>query len=121
MGFNTSRHEGIEITSAFTATVNFSLTPGSVSQTVTVSGEAPVLDTQDTLVQNIVSNTIIESLPIGKSAASYPALLPGAITIAVNQDVGAITRLAAVTSRTFTLELKLPLLPGCGVCSFRAA
>jgi hypothetical protein len=60
-GFNTARREDIEITTAFTATVNFSLMPGSVSQTVTVSGEALILDTQDTLVQNIVANTVIAS------------------------------------------------------------
>ncbi len=50
-GFNTVKRENIEITTGFTATVNFSLTPGSVQQTVTVTTEAPVLDTQDSVVQ----------------------------------------------------------------------
>src|SRR5438477_6706926 len=67
-GFTVSKRTGIEITTGFTATVNFSLTPGSVTQTVTVTSEAPVLDTQDSVVQNIISNTVLESLPIGKSA-----------------------------------------------------
>jgi len=89
-GFNTSKREGIEITTGFTATVNFNLTPGSVTQTVTVTSEAPVLDTQDSVVQKIVSNAVLESLPIGKSAATYPALLPGAIAPAANQDVGGL-------------------------------
>ena len=89
-GFSASKREGIEITTGFTATVNFSLTPGSVTQTVTVTSEAPVLDTQDSVVQNIISNTVLESLPIGKSASDYPALLPGAIAPAANQDVGGL-------------------------------
>src|SRR5690348_6607155 len=89
-GFTTSRREGIEITTGFTATVNFSLAPGTVEQTVTVSGEAPVLDTQDSVVQTIVSSSVLEALPIGKSAASYPSLLPGAVAAAGNQDVGGL-------------------------------
>jgi hypothetical protein len=89
-GFSASRRDGIEITTGFTATVNFSLTPGAVTQTLTVTSEAPVLDTQDSVVQKIVSNAVLESLPIGKSAATYPALLPGAIAPAANQDVGGL-------------------------------
>ena len=78
-GFTTSKRESVEITTGFTATVNFSLTPGSVTQTVTVTTEAPVLDTQDSVVQRVISNTVLAALPIGKSASDYPALLPGAI------------------------------------------
>jgi len=89
-GFSASKREGVEITTGFTATVNFSLTPGSVTQTVTVTTEAPVLDTQDSVVQKVISNTILEALPIGKSASDYPALLPGAIAPAASQDVGGL-------------------------------
>jgi hypothetical protein len=89
-GFSASKREGIEITTGFTATVNFSLTPGSVTQTVTVTTEAPVLDTQDSVVQKVISNTVLEALPIGKSATDYPALLPGAIAPAASQDVGGL-------------------------------
>src|SRR5579862_4834806 len=35
-GFNTVRRENIEITTGFTATINFALTPGSVQQTENV-------------------------------------------------------------------------------------
>ncbi len=90
MGFSVSRRDGVEITTGFTATVNFGLTPGAVTQTVTVTSETPVLDTQDSVVQTIVSSAVLESLPIGKSAADYPSLLPGAIAAAGNQDVGGL-------------------------------
>ena len=89
-GFSTSKHEGIEITTGFTATVNFSLTPGSVTQAVTVTTETPVLDTQDSVVQNVIGSSVFEALPIGKSASDYPALLPGAIAPAASQDVGGL-------------------------------
>src|SRR5258708_3826064 len=89
-GFAASKREGIEITTGFTATVNFSLTPGSVTQTITVTTEAPVLDTQDSVVQKVISSAVLEALPIGKSATDYPALLPGAIAPAASQDVGGL-------------------------------
>lgn len=90
MGFTTSRRDGVEITTGFTATVNFSLTPGAVTQTVTVTSETPVLDTQDSVVQKVVSNTVLEALPLGKSASDYPMLLPGAVTNSTYQDVGGL-------------------------------
>ena len=57
---------------------------------MTVTTEAPVLDTQDSVVQKIVSSAVLESLPIGKSAADYPSLIPGAVAAAANQDVGGL-------------------------------
>jgi len=87
-GFSTLRHEGIELSVAFTANVNGAMQIGSVSQTVMVTGESPVIDTQDTVVQQTLSNNVVESLPLGGSAAVYTSLVPGAVGTATNQDVG---------------------------------
>ncbi len=87
-GFSTLRHEGIELTVAFTANVNGAMAVGSVSQTVMVTGESPVIDTQDTVVQQTLSNNVVESLPLGGSFAQYTSLVPGAVGSATNQDVG---------------------------------
>src|ERR1043165_3902701 len=46
-GFNTFRREGIGLTAGFTATVNADLPVGALEETVTVSGEAPLVDTQN--------------------------------------------------------------------------
>src|SRR5580698_1392554 len=43
-GFSTVKRDGIELPAAFTATVNADLRVGSVTETVTVSGEAPTVD-----------------------------------------------------------------------------
>src|SRR5436309_2373565 len=43
-GFSSVKREGIELTGSFTATVNADMKVGAVSETVTVSGEAPVVD-----------------------------------------------------------------------------
>src|SRR5262249_14708522 len=45
-GFNTLRRDGVVLTADFTAAVNGELKLGSVSETVIVSGESPLVDTQ---------------------------------------------------------------------------
>src|SRR5262245_45603253 len=46
-GFSTLRREGVELTTGFTATVNAQLAVGGLEETVTVTGAAPVVDTQN--------------------------------------------------------------------------
>ena len=48
-GFNTFRRDGIELTTSFTAQVNADLRVGSLQETVTVTGESPIVDTQNTI------------------------------------------------------------------------
>src|SRR5687768_13031273 len=43
-GFNTAKRDGIELTGTFTATVNADLRVGSLEETITVTGETPVVD-----------------------------------------------------------------------------
>src|SRR5205814_3439843 len=49
-GFGTVRREGISLTGGFTATVNVELSVGAVAETITVTGGAPLVDTQNTKV-----------------------------------------------------------------------
>src|SRR5437899_11964456 len=46
-GFGTFRREGIELTTGFTATVNAELKVGTVEETVTVTGESPVVRSEE--------------------------------------------------------------------------
>src|ERR1043166_8427784 len=43
-GFTTLKREGIQLPAEFTATVNAELSVGTLQETVTVSGEAPIVD-----------------------------------------------------------------------------
>ena len=43
----TVRREGIELTSGFTANVNADLKVGTIEETVTVTGESPIVDMQN--------------------------------------------------------------------------
>src|SRR6266550_108823 len=47
-GFSTAKREGIELKGTFVATVNADMRVGTVEETVTVSGEPPIVDVQNT-------------------------------------------------------------------------
>src|SRR5262249_19850757 len=47
-GFNTLKRENIQIAMGFTATVNVELAVATLQETVTVTGESPVIDTSNT-------------------------------------------------------------------------
>src|SRR5712671_5588378 len=46
-GFSVVKREGIELTANFTAAVNGELKVGELQETITVSGQTPIVDTQN--------------------------------------------------------------------------
>ncbi len=85
-GFSTVRHEGIEISAGFTAPVNGSLRVGAVTETITVSAEAPVVDVQSISQQKTLPKEALDALPTARSFATLGTTLPG---VTANQrDVG---------------------------------
>src|SRR5580700_6840612 len=53
-GFNTVKREGVELPSDFTASVNVELRVGALEETLTVSGQAPQVDTQNIIQQKTI-------------------------------------------------------------------
>jgi carboxypeptidase family protein len=88
-GFNTFKREGIELTGSFTATVNADLRVGTVEETVTVSGETPVVDVQSAKRQQTITDEIIGAIPTARVYHSIMNLVPG-VTTSGSQDVGGI-------------------------------
>jgi hypothetical protein len=85
-GFGTVRREGIRVGTGFTATVNATLNPGGVAETVTVTGESPVVDVGSTSVGTRFSSEILAELPGSRDAWSVIALAPA---VSMNRmDVG---------------------------------
>ena len=62
-GFATVRREGIELTGAFVATVNGEMKVGGVSETVTVTGESPVVDVTSTRTQQVITGQTVTEIP----------------------------------------------------------
>jgi len=88
-GFSTVRREGIELTGSFTATVNVDLRVGSVTETVTVSGESPMVDVQSAKRQQTLSDEVIAAIPTARVYHSIMNLVPG-VTTSGSQDVGGL-------------------------------
>jgi Carboxypeptidase regulatory-like domain len=92
-GFSTVRREGIELTTGFTANVNADLKVGDVTETITVSGQSPVVDLQNTKQQVVMTRDVIENVPTGRSFQNLGVLIPGVsggqvVGSTINQDVG---------------------------------
>ena len=93
-GFSTVRREGIQLTGTFTATVDTDLRVGALEETITVTGESPIVDVQTATRQRVIDRELIDNLPAGRSPFAQMALIPGVSVPAANQDVGGATQLS---------------------------
>ena len=87
-GFSTLRREGIELTTGFTANVNADLRVGAVEETVTVTGESPIVDTQNVVRLATVSREVMDVLPTDRNFVSFAAMTPSVLVTGVRQNVG---------------------------------
>jgi hypothetical protein len=75
------------LTAGFTATVNADMPVGALEETVTVSGEAPLVDTQNIRQQTQLSAETLKALPHSQGALNMiVAFTPG---VSGNVEVGA--------------------------------
>jgi hypothetical protein len=75
-GFNTVRREGIQLPLGFTATINVELALATLQETVTVTGESPVIDTTATRVQQNFKTEQLLSIPNARDMWSLLAITP---------------------------------------------
>ena len=76
-GFAGVKREGVELTGSFTATVNADLRVGALAETITVSGETPIVDTQSVRRQTTISGDTLSSIPTARGFAGVMLLIPG--------------------------------------------
>jgi hypothetical protein len=87
-GFSTVKREGIELKGDFVATVSADLRVGNLEETITVTGESPIVDVQSARVQTIVDRDVIAAIPSSRNATGIQSLVPG---LSSNGDSGGIT------------------------------
>src|SRR5215471_6629744 len=85
-GFNTLKRENIQIAMGFTASVNGELAVASLQETVTVTGDSPVIDTSSTRVQQNFKLEALQEIPNSRDLWSLLAVTP-AVTMG-RIDVG---------------------------------
>ena len=96
-GFNAVKHDGIELTGTFTATVNADLKVGALEETITVSGTTPLVDVQSVTKQTVITREVIDALPAARNIQAAAVMIPGVTTSGVvgqsGRDVGGSTKL----------------------------
>ena len=86
-GFSTVKRDGVDVLANFTASVNAELKVGAVAETVTVTGESPLVDVQGTVTTRAVTSDLIKAIPNGGTMYQLAAMMPG-VFISGGQDVG---------------------------------
>ena len=76
-GFNTVKREGLELSGSFVATVNAEMRVGAVEETVTVTGESPIVDIQSANRQRVINQELLEAIPTGRTPQVAAFMIPG--------------------------------------------
>jgi hypothetical protein len=90
-GFNTVKREGVELVGSATTTASAELRVGSLEETITVTGAAPLVDIQNTTQQRVLDKQVLDAIPTGRSDRTLALLIPAVsipTTGTLSQDVG---------------------------------
>ena len=89
-GFNTTRQEAIDLSAGFTATINATLQPATVEQTVVVTAANPVIDIQNVSTQSVLTRERLNALPATQSILGISQ-----VTLGMTPSASGSTGLAA--------------------------
>src|SRR5262247_1680128 len=76
-GFSSLKRDRIELPANFTATINAELKIGALEESVTVSGESPVVDVQSAARTTVLSRETLDPIPTGRTTQSVGQLVVG--------------------------------------------
>jgi hypothetical protein len=80
--------EGITLTTGQTATIDVSLQPGGVSETITIQADAPIVDPGKIDVGRVMNKTEVENLPLVSRNPYNYSLLQANVTGRPNSEFG---------------------------------
>lgn len=98
-GFKTAQVSGFDIQVNQTLTQNISLEVGQVNQSITVSAEAPLLQSSTSELGTVISETPLKELPLnGRNFTQLLILTPGITPISTAQGSGISATDAGITA-----------------------
>ena len=108
-GFSIVRREGILVRAGATFTIDFDLTLSTVQETITVTGESPMIETSKPTTSITLDRELIRAAPISSRRVFSDALdlAPGVSSRNVDDGVGRRSyyfKGAVIFSHVFTLE-----------------
>jgi len=75
-GFATVVREGVELSGGGVMTIGAEMRVGSLEESITVTGESPVVDVQTARQQTVIDGDIVRALPASRSYGNYIAAIP---------------------------------------------
>jgi len=90
-GFATMRREGIVLTGTFTAAIDAEMKVGGLEETVTVTGESPIVDVSSARRETTIDNEILKAIPTVRSYNALVVVVPGVVTNLNDTVVGTAT------------------------------
>src|SRR3954468_14524988 len=100
-GFTTVKREALPISGSGVVPVNADMRVGNLSETITVSGEAPLVDTQSTRRETVIKADTLATLPATRGYGSILATVP-ALNIGGVAGAGATTAPTTPSMMFFT-------------------
>ena len=79
-GFATLKRDGIQLTGTVTASVDADMRVGGLEETVTVTGESPIVDVQSAKHETTLNNDVLKSIPTVRSYNAMVVVVPGVVT-----------------------------------------
>jgi len=76
-GFSTYKRDGLELSADFNATLNAELKVGALEETVTVTGESPIVDVSSTSRVQVLSRDVLDAVPTGRTIFGMSQLVTG--------------------------------------------
>ena len=84
-GFTTVRREGLELTASAVTTVDVEMRLGSVEETITVTGETPIVDVQSANRGVTLTSDVVNQLPSTRGYNALVQLIPSITSSTSNQ------------------------------------
>jgi hypothetical protein len=76
-GFQTVKREGIELGGTAVLTINVEMRVGELQETITVTGETPVVDVQTVRRETVIPADIVQALPGTRTVGNFLNMTPG--------------------------------------------
>ena len=90
-GFTTVVREGVEVSGAAVITINADMRVGGVQETITVTGETPVVDVQTSARrQTVLDDSVVQAIPASRGYGNLLATVPGIQATGLNSGANPV-------------------------------
>ena len=89
-GFQTVRHQDVRLNIGFVARINIEMKIGALEETITITGQSPVVDVRTTSGQTNFTQEMLETAPVSRTMWQVFAMTPG-VRVTSSPDVGGNT------------------------------